>query len=329
MTATTHLGGSGRPEGPGAAAAGTAPLGQAGTGGARPVVGVVGLGTMGGSMVRHLLAGGYRVVGADVAEPAAAASRKAGATVVEDAASVAATSDMVLLSLPSVAAFEAVVGGPGGLTSSDTRRARIVVETSTLPLETKVRAHDTLRGHGMALVDCPISGTGAQMAAKDAVFYASGEEDAVAEVEPVLAACGRGVFNLGALGNGTKLKLVANHLVAVHNASAAEALVLAERGGIDPAVALTALMAGAGTSRMLEVRGPMMTAGRYEPATMKVQTFMKDIDIITAFARQVGCPLPVFAAAAQLHLAALAGGWGGADTASVHGVVGRLAGSDS
>ena len=290
---------------------------------AHPVVGMVGLGTMGGAMARHLLAARYEVVGTDVAAAAAERCRKAGATVVAGAAEVAAASDVIVLSLPSVAALGAVVAE---LCAAPRRRATVVVETSTLPLERKLGAHEELAACSMELLDCPISGTGAQMADRDAVFYMSGDPDALAVAEPVLAACAKAVFSLGALGNGTRLKLVANHLVAVHNAAAAEALALAKSGGLDPTAALDALVAGAGTSRMLELRGPSMAAGRYEPATMTVELFMKDVAIITSFAASVGCPLPVFAAAAQLHLAAAACGWGGADTASVHAVVERLAG---
>lgn len=295
--------------------------------GARPVVGIVGLGIMGGAMARHLLAAGYQVVGRDVAEAPTTAFRQAGGSVLGTAAAVASAADVVVLSLPSVAAFQSVVDGPDGLTSAGGARARVIVDTSTMPLELKLGAHDQLAGHGLELLDCPISGTGAQMAAKDAVFYTSGDPAALDLAEPVLADCGKGVYRLGALGNGTRLKVVANHLVTIHNASAAEAMTLARSGGIDPEVALEALVAGAGTSRMLELRGPMMVEGTYEPPTMKVDVFMKDIEIITGFARQVGCPLPVFAAAAQLHLAALACGWGGADTAAVHAVVERLAGA--
>lgn len=295
-----------------------------GSGADRPVVGVVGLGIMGGAMARHLLAAGYEVVGRDVAEGAVNAFTEAGGKALGDAAAVAGASDVVILSLPTVAAFESVIGE---LASAPSPRARAVADTSTMPLALKVAAHAQVAANGLELLDCPISGTGAQMAARDAVFYTSGDPVALALAEPVLAECGKGVFGLGALGNGTRLKMVANHLVTIHNASAAEAMALARHGGIDPAVALPALVAGAGTSRMLELRGPMMVAGEYEPATMKVEVFMKDVEIITGFAKQAGVPLPVFAAAAQLHLAALACGWGGADTAAVHAVIERLAGS--
>ncbi|MGH9087398.1 MAG: NAD(P)-dependent oxidoreductase [Acidimicrobiales bacterium] len=298
-----------------------------GPGSGRPVVGVVGLGIMGGAMARHLLAAGYEVVGHDVALATATAFTEAGGTSLADAAAVAGASDVVILSLPSVAAFEAVVGGPGGLSSAPSPRARAIADTSTMPLDLKLATHEQLAGNGLEFLDCPISGTGAQMAVKDTVFYTSGDAAALSLAEPVLADCGKGVFNLGALGNGTRLKLVANHLVTIHNASAAEAISLARHGGIDPAVALEALVAGAGTSRMLELRGQMMVDQVYEPATMKGEVFMKDVEIITGFARKAGVPLPVFAAAAQLHLAAVSCGWGSADTAAVHAVIERLSGA--
>lgn len=289
----------------------------------RPVVGVIGLGTMGGAMVRHLRHAGYEVVGRDVDPQAERECAAAGGTVVQSAAEVVAAVDVVILSLPTLAAFEEVVHGEGGLLDAPEPRCRIVVETSTLPLELKESAHEALAARGVELLDCPISGTGEQMAAGDAVFYASGEESAVEAATRVLDACGKAVFRLGALGNGTKLKLLANLLVTIHNASAAEALVLARCGGIDPSVALPALVAGAGSSRMLERRGPLMVAEKYEPVSMEVRLFMKDVAIISAFAAESGCTLEVFEAAARLHQAALDAGWGEVDPASVHAVVRR------
>lgn len=275
-------------------------------------------------MARHLLAAGRPVVGFDVAEAPTKEFSEAGGSALEDVAAIAAAADVVILSLPSVTAFEDVIDRLAAATGV---RARAIADTSTMPLDIKVQARERLAASGTELLDCPISGTGAQMAAMDAVFYTSGDAEALTLVEPVLADCGKGVFSLGAFGNGTRLKLVANHLVTIHNASAAEAMALARHGGIDPEVALPALVAGAGTSRMLELRGPMMVSGEYAPATMKVEVFMKDVEIITDFARKAGVPLPVFAAAAQLHLAALACGMGTLDTAAVHAVIERLAGS--
>ena len=289
-------------------------------------VGVIGLGTMGGAMARHLLGAGYRVLGRDVRPECADAFASAGGVPASSPAEVAAGTDVIILSLPSVAAFQEVTEGPDGLTGA-ARPDQVLIETSTLPLGVKERAHRLLGQRGAALLDCPISGTGAQMRTKDVAIYASGHPAALERVRPVLAAFSRGQFDLGEFGNGSRLKFVANLLVATHNAAAAEALLVAQRAGLDLEATLRALTSGAGTSRMLEIRGPLMINGEYTDATMKVRTFAKDMDIIGHFAQTLGCPTPLFTLAAQLNLAALAQGHADEDTASVFAVLQQLAGS--
>lgn len=291
----------------------------------RVTLGVIGLGTMGGAMARHLRTTGFQVNGYDVLDAPLNELRLHGGVGCASPAEVAERSEVVILSLPSVAAFDQVMAE---LTQVQTTgsEVQVIVETSTLPVEVKKRGRRVLLAQSCEMLDCPISGTGAQMAAGDAVFYASGPDAPLAIARPALEACGRAVFELGEFGNGSRLKLVANLLVAVHNAAAGEALLLAERSGIDPAVALPALLAGAGASRVLEWRGPIMVKREYRPATMKVDVFQKDVDIITAFASSLSSPVPMFALAAQLNLAALASGFGDADTASVHVILERLAG---
>ncbi len=306
----------------GVAQAGVAQAGAAQAGAAR--VGIVGLGTMGGSMARHLIEAGYRVVGCDIAAGRVAAVTAMGGAAASSPAEVAAQADAVILSLPTVPAFEEVTGGVGGLLGA-ARPGLIVIETSTLPLDIKQWAHRLLAERGVALLDCPISGTGAQIRTKDIAVYASGDQAALERARPVLAAFSRAQFDLGAFGNGSRLKFVANLLVAIHNASAAEALLLAQRAGLDLKDTLQALTAGAGTSRMLEVRGPLMIEGEYGNASMRVLTFQKDLNIIAGFARGIGCPVPLFTAAAQLNEAALAQGHANEDTASVFAVLQRHA----
>jgi len=288
-------------------------------------VGVIGLGTMGGQIAAHLLAAGYQVAGRDVAEERASALAALGGSCAASAAEIAARADTVIVSLPSVRAFEDVIQGPGGIAAA-ARPGLVVIEASTLPLDVKESARRLLERHGATLLDCPISGTGAQLRTKDVVVYASGDAAELARVAAVLAGFSRAVINMGAFGNGTRLKLVANLLVAIHNVATAEALLVAERAGLDPGAALAALSAGAGTSRMLEVRGPLMVDGAYGTASMRVRTFQKDLDIISGFTRALDCPTPMFGVAAQVHLAALAQGHGDDDTASVCAVLRRLAG---
>jgi 3-hydroxyisobutyrate dehydrogenase-like beta-hydroxyacid dehydrogenase len=132
-------------------------------------------------------------------------------------------------------------------------------------------------------------------------------------------------FYLGAFGTGSKMKFLANLLVAIHNVSAAEALVLGMKAGLDRNVMVKVLGDGAGSSRMLQVRGPMMARGDYSNATMKVRVWQKDMRIIGEFARELDCPTPLFAATAAIYNAAMAQGFAEADTGSVCAVMEKLA----
>jgi 3-hydroxyisobutyrate dehydrogenase-like beta-hydroxyacid dehydrogenase len=117
------------------------------------------------------------------------------------------------------------------------------------------------------------------------------------------------------------MKFVANLLVAIHNVSAAEALVLGMKAGLDPRTVVRVVGDGAGGSRMLQVRGPMMAAGRYAPATMSVGMWQKDMRIIGEFARALGVETPLFNASAPIYDAALAQGFAAEDTAAVCAVL--------
>ena len=122
------------------------------------------------------------------------------------------------------------------------------------------------------------------------------------------------------------MKFIANLLVTVHNVAAAEAMVLAMKSGLDPEFVLNVISDGAGSSRMLEVRGSMMLAGNYAEATMKMDVYQKDINIISAFADGLQCPTPLMSAASEIYRAGLAQGLAKQDTAPVCAVLEQMAG---
>jgi 3-hydroxyisobutyrate dehydrogenase-like beta-hydroxyacid dehydrogenase len=284
--------------------------------------GVIGLGIMGGAMAGNLLKAGFKVVGYDVVPAARRALKRAGGVPARSGTDVARRAAIVITSLPSVAALAAV--------SEEIARARrkglIVVETSTMPLEAKQAARAVIDASGAMLLDCPLSGTGAQARTKDLLVYASGSRAAYRQCVPVFEGFARGHHYLGAFGNGSKMKYVANLLVAIHNVAAAEAMVLARKAGLDPAQTLAVIGDGAGSSRMLQVRGPMMVRDDYSDATMKVEVWQKDMHIIAEYATRLGCPTPLFAASAPLYTAAIAEGFAKEDTGSVAAVLGAMAG---
>jgi 3-hydroxyisobutyrate dehydrogenase-like beta-hydroxyacid dehydrogenase len=271
-------------------------------------------------MSGHLVAAGFAVRGYDVRGEAVRALADAGGEPAASPADAAAGADVVITSLPSVAALREVISGEGGLAAAASD-GLIVVETSTLPLDVKDEMRQVLGAAGAVLLDCPLSGTASQMRDCDIAVYASGDAAAIERCQPVLAAFSRVQYQVGAFGNGMRMKLIANHLVTVHHTAAAEALVFAGRAGLDPALALRALSDGAGSSRMLEVRGPMMIEGDFSDANMRLEYYQKDIDLISGLARETCCPLPLFSASAQLHLAALAQGRQDQDPACVFAVL--------
>ena len=175
------------------------------------------------------------------------------------------------------------------------------------------------------MLDCPLSGTGAQAVTKDLLVYASGDSAAIARCGPVFDGFSRAHHDLGEFGNGSRMKFVANLLVAIHNVAAAEAFVLGMKAGLDPEAILRVVGDGAGGSRMFSVRGPQMVADRYEPATMKVEVWQKDMKIISEFAARLNCPTPLLSASAAIYTAAMAQGHGAQDTASVCAVLADMA----
>ena len=283
-------------------------------------VAVIGLGNMGLPMAGHLLAAGHRVLGCDLRPGPAAALAALGGVAAPDPAAAARGARVVITSLPSVTALSEVVAGDRGLATA-AAEGMIVIETSTLPVPAKEQAARLLGQAGAVMLDCPVSGTASQLRSRDVAVYASGDLDAIGRCRGVLAAFSRVQHVVGSFGNGMRMKLIANHLVAVHHTAAAEALLLAERAGLDPALALRALADGAGNSRMLEVRGPMMLSGDFAAANIALAVSCKDIDLIGELARAARCPLPLFTAAAQLHLAALGQGRAAEDPACVYAVL--------
>jgi putative dehydrogenase len=280
-------------------------------------VSIIGLGIMGGAMARNLLERGWAVSGYDLDPSRQQALAGAGLQAAESAAAAAQAATIVITSLPSPAAARAVAGQ----LAAAVLPPRIVVEASTLAIADKLAVRDTLQAAGHIALDCPLSGTGAQAAVRDLVVYASGDPDAIERCRPVFADFARAAYDVGAFGNGSRMKFVANLLVAIHNVAAAEAMLVAERSGLDPAQVVELIGAGAGASRMFDLRAPMMAQHEYRPATMRVSTWMKDMGIITAFAREVGAPTPLFDLTMPIYRAALSQGLGDADTAAVHAVL--------
>ena len=280
-------------------------------------VGIVGLGIMGGAIASNLVDRGWRVIGFDIDATRRAELALANVTIAGDAGQVARDAPIIMTSLPSPAA----VADVAQTIANSGQSPRIVVELSTLAIADKLCFESILEKAGHIALDCPLSGTGAQAKNRDLVVYASGDSNAIAQCMDLFSDFAKQSADLGAFGNGSRMKFVANLLVAIHNVATAEAMILAQRAGLDPKMVVDLVGPGAGGSRMFQMRAPMMVEGVYEPATMKVSTWKKDMAIIAEFADDVGCATPLFTLTQPVYSEAIAMGLGDQDTAAVFEVL--------
>jgi 3-hydroxyisobutyrate dehydrogenase-like beta-hydroxyacid dehydrogenase len=289
---------------------------------AKGTVGIIGLGVMGGAFATNLVDAGWRVIGHDLDLKRRRVLARAGVEIAPDAAEVAARASVIITSLPNP---DALADTAAAIAAAQLR-PRVLVEMSTFALNDKLAAKRALQKAGHLMLDCPVSGTGAQAKTKDIVVYASGDPKTIRQLRPLFAGLSRAMHDLGAFGNGSRMKYVANLLVAINNVAAAEAMVLGMKSGLDAKMIFDMITTGAGNSRVFELRAPMMVKGRYDDATMKVALWQKDMAVIGEFARALGCPTPLFTATGPLYDAAMATGHAMHDTASVCAVLEQMAG---
>jgi len=276
-------------------------------------VGIIGLGIMGSAMARQLLLAGFEVNGFDTATDKLDEFALMGGNDKQSGAEVAAASELVIFSLPSipslVAATEDVAAGAhDGL---------IAAEMGTFPIEAKQNVFDRLAQVGVELMDVPVSGTGLQAADGTLVVMASGSQAAFDRTKCVFDAVGRATHYLGAFPNGSMMKFIANLLVTIHNLASAEAHALGIAAGMDPATVQEVIGSGVGSSRIFDIRGPMMAADVYEPPSARLSTILKDAKIIQAFARSNGAPTPLLDTALPIYEASDAAGLGDLDAAAL------------
>ncbi len=285
-------------------------------------IGVVGTGLMGRPMVEQLLAAGCRVVIAARTAAAADPLVAAGATRAASVAELAASADSVVLALPSgtevASVLDQLLDAPG-------RRVELVVDTSTIHPDEARRCHRLAAGHGVAVVDAPVSGGPIAVAERTLSVMAGGEEPALSRAEAVLAPFTGRFVRCGGPGAGQVAKACNQLVVAASIEVVAEALVLARAAGVDPASVRQALLGGYAASRVLELHGGRMLAGDFVPGG-KARLQLKDIGIVRSLADALGLPLTAFDAAAARFDALVAGGHGDLDQTAVVTVLEDLAG---
>jgi 3-hydroxyisobutyrate dehydrogenase-like beta-hydroxyacid dehydrogenase len=278
-------------------------------------VGIVGVGLLGSAIASRFIKAGHTVVGFDILPARVAALTAMGGKAAPSIAAVAQSAEAVCTLLPSLAAAETAVLGRDGILAGG-RPGLTVIQMSTIsPALTERLAHE-VASKGLGFLDCPVSGTTSMIERGDGSFIVGGERALYERWRPVLESALPRAVLVGRVGQAMTLKLVANLLVALHSAAAAEALTLARKAGLDLNVALDVLISSAATSAMLKVRGPMILRNEF-PAQMKLDLFMKDLHLMQEAAAAVGAPLPFTDLAERLYAAAQAAGHGAEDLAVV------------
>ncbi|PPR68381.1 MAG: 2-(hydroxymethyl)glutarate dehydrogenase [Alphaproteobacteria bacterium MarineAlpha3_Bin2] len=288
-------------------------------------VGVIGLGPMGGNIARLLLERQFKVSGFDLNPDCMAALDDTGLDAAASVTEVAANADVIITSLPSAGALDAVIDG----ISEHDRAGQIVIECSTLTVDQKIAAHGRLAEAGKNMLDSPISATPAMLAKMMASIHISGDEAAYQECIAVFEGFTASNFYVGPVGNGSRMKILANYLVHVNTTAAAECMALGQKAGLDPDMIYEVLCKSAGTSKMFEIRGAMMAKSDYrEGGGTMFAIYEKDSSIITEFAAQMKSPIDLYVSSRQKMNSAMALGLGHLDTSAVCKAIEVAAGID-
>ena len=277
-------------------------------------VGVIGLGPMGGNIARNLLEKQFKVVGYDQIPEQILALDDVGIEGGENCTDVAGKSDVIITSLPNMYALASVIKD----ISKCDKPGQIIIECSTLEVGQKIEAAEKLKKAGKIMLDAPISATPPMLAKGMASIHIGGEKAAYDECVSVFEGFTATNFYVGDVGDGSRMKILANYLVHVHNVAAAECMTLGQKAGLAPDLIYSVIKESAGASKMFDIRGKMMSESDYrEGGGTMFEIYEKDASIITEFAAEVKAPIDLYVIGRQKFNSAMALGLGHLDTSAV------------
>ena len=277
-------------------------------------VGVIGLGPMGGNIARNLLKEKFKVVGFDQIREQITALEDVGIEIARDCTEVAEKADIIITSLPNMDALDNAIKGILGSDKPD----QIILECSTLEVGQKIEAAGKLEEFGKIMLDAPISATPSMLAKGMASIHIGGNKSAYDKCVAVVEGFTESNFYVGTVGDGSRMKILANYLVHVHNVAAAECMTLGQKAGLSPDLIYSVIKESAGASKMFDVRGKMMSESDYrEGGGTMFEILEKDASIITEFAAEVKAPIDLYVIARQKFNSAMALGLGHMDTSAV------------
>jgi 3-hydroxyisobutyrate dehydrogenase-like beta-hydroxyacid dehydrogenase len=253
---------------------------------------------MGAPMVRNLLKHGYATTVWARRREAMAPLVAAGAAAAASAADVAAASDIVITMVTDTRAVEEVVFGARGI-AHGAQAGSLVIDHSTIDPEGARQIAGRLLAQGVEMLDAPVSGGGTAAEAGTLAIMAGGSTTAFDRAHPVLSCYAKSIVHIGPSGAGQVAKACNQICTIVNQLGAAEAMLLAERAGVDPRKVKEALMGGFAASRMLDLQAPKMIAREFE-GKIESRLHHKDIHIVLDLAQTFGIELPASSAAARV-----------------------------
>ena len=287
--------------------------------GAAPVrtVAVLGTGHMGSAMSRALAAAGFDLVLYNrTPSRAERLAAELAARVANTAAEAVAAADMAISMVADEPAVAELYRGKGGVLEG-LSAGKIVADMSTVPPSVVLGLADDVRATGAEILDAPVSGSTVLAQSGGLTIMVGGDEAALERARPVFDALAKRVFHLGALGNGAAMKLAVNTLIFGLNQALSEGFVIAERAGIDRALAYEVLAASAAGAPYVEYKRAAFLDPEGTPPVFTIELAAKDLDLITGFADRLDVPVPQARTNLNVLRDALAGGHAGADFAAV------------
>lgn len=284
-------------------------------------IAIIGLGVLGSAIAKFLLENGFQVYGFDI-------SKKALANFNNNEKFYACSSvdeifhkeSNILSCLPSAGSLYEVMQAIPKWDQSE-KNKRLLIELSTLPVDSKEKAREIAQKKNVRIIDSPLSGNRVVALQGKLSAYLSGDREDVQRAKPFLEAFCQKVTEVGNFGNGSKMKLIGNILNLVHNSVTAEVMVLGMKVGLEPELIHKAISGTFSSSAVFEGRGKLMVDNEYAVEGMNFSTPIKDSEFITKLAKDNFVPLPIYQVALQYYLSAMAQGYQDLDAAAVCAVI--------
>lgn len=280
-------------------------------------VAVVGIGRMGAAMAARLTEAGYEVLLYNrTRERADQVAAESGGRVVDTAAGAAGAAETVLVSLADDAAVTAAYRGNGGLVAG-LRPGTVVLEMSTVAPRTVRDLELLVSSADATLLDAPVSGSVPVVQRGELTILAGGDEAALERARPALSSFAKKIFHLGPVGAGATMKLAVNSVVHALNQAVAEALVLAEKAGVDRAKAYEVFASSAAGAPYVRYKQEAFLHPESAPVAFALDLVAKDLDLIEALAADAGARMDLTAAGRRLVEEARAAGLGQSDLSAL------------